>query len=116
MAFLEGSGLFFLQESSGVVGYLPSKAGQFIIPTASGRGRGPRQTHARPCAGECGYNGGRQRLSVVVWGLSRRLKGPVAGLPLVYARGLRFHYIIGTAGVVYTSVLGVKSYDYGKIN
>jgi len=23
---------------------------------------------------------------------------------------------IGTAGVVYTSVLGVKSYDYGKIN
>jgi len=26
------------------------------------------------------------------------------------------YYMIGTAGVVYTSVLGVKSYDYGKIN
>jgi hypothetical protein len=31
--------------------------------------------------------------------------------------GIReFYFKIGTAGVVYTSVLGVKSYDYGKIN
>jgi len=27
-----------------------------------------------------------------------------------------FQNKIGTAGVVYTAMLGVKSYDYGKIN
>jgi hypothetical protein len=90
------------------------------------RGVQPAMVMPGSCAGEGGGSGGRQRLLIGLLGVEACYKGlsllgslggggGFTSLPLVF--GVReFHFKIGTAGVVYTSVLGVKSYDYGKIN
>jgi len=101
-----------------VAGGLPSKAGLSAIPTASGGRRDPSSnTHAGPCAGVwCGGSEGRQRLPAFVWGSCRGIRVQSRFPPQQWGSASCVNLMIGTAGVVYTSVLGVKSYDYGKIN
>jgi len=71
-----------------------------------------------PCASSGGRFWGRQRLFGWSAGVKADHKTAQPSITIL-ARGWGWefqHRIIGTAGVVYTSVLGVKSYDYGKIN
>jgi hypothetical protein len=109
LAFPEGPGPVFASR----------RGGRWVLGSAvhlSGRGQGGttwQQVRREMCA-----RGRRRRWSTK----TPRIAGAVKGRPkkvrsLEAARvGSSVIKKIGTAGVVNTSVLGVKSYDYGKIN